>query len=69
MVTPDWVPEFPVATVVPAEGYEEVTDEVATGVVVDQEIVVLQELAPEAIVQEGVESVPVIREFNWSEIP
>jgi hypothetical protein len=54
----DWVPEFPVATIVLATGYEEVTAEIPTGLVVDQEMVVTQLLLPEVMVQEGVVRVP-----------
>lgn len=46
------VPEFPVERVVPAEGYEEVTEEVPIGFAVVQVILTLQLLAPEAIAQE-----------------
>jgi hypothetical protein len=47
------VPEFPVERTVPAEGYEEVTDEVPVGLVVVQVILTLQLLAPEATVHVG----------------
>jgi hypothetical protein len=67
-VTPVLVPTSAVpvltggATTVPALGYEEVTEEPPTisGLVTFQETVVVQLLAPEAIVQLGAERVPDI---------
>ena len=47
------VPEFPFERIVPAEGYEEVIDDVAIGFVVVQVMLTLQLLAPEAMVQVG----------------
>ena len=54
----DVLPEFPLPTTVPALGYVEVTDEVATGFVVLHEIVTPQLLFPEVMVQEGTEREP-----------
>jgi hypothetical protein len=44
-----WLPELPLTLVIP----EAVTADVATGFVVDQVIVVLQLLAPDAMEQDG----------------
>ena len=61
----DVLPEFPLPTTVPALGYVEVTDEVATGFVVLHEIVTPQLLFPEVMVQEGVTIVP---DIVWVEL-
>ena len=54
-----FVPEFPVERTVPAEGYEEVIEDVAIGFVVVQVILTLQLLAPAAIVQDAGDGVKV----------